>query len=244
MPKLQKADLTARQVAIEKAAMRLFIKQGFYGTSIRDIARAAGVSIGNIYNYYATKEALYLSLVRRYTAEMTKIQERIKPLLGRFDPGSLRQLAQATRDIVYNNADYWRLMYVDVTEFGNRHFAHSFRRLSKILEQRAGGYHETGLRPEVDASLAYAAIYLQFFTYFLVEKLFGGKQHLGRPEPEAIDQLIRIFREGIAAPADAEGAVQEQSHDTSEALDGLLCTGSGAGTSVADADHRLADRDR
>jgi AcrR family transcriptional regulator len=244
MPKLQETDLRDRQITIEKAAMRLFIRQGYYGTSIRDIAREAGISIGNIYNYYATKEALYLSLVRRQTAEMTKTQERLKPLLGRFDADSLRELARATRDIVYGNADYWRLMYVDVTEFGNRHFAHSFRRLSQILEQRAGGYRAAGLRSEIDPSLAYAAIYLQFFTYFLVEKLFGGKQHLGRPEAEAIDQMIRIFREGVVAPADAAGELQEQSHEASDALDRLLCTGSAASSSGADAHYRDADRDR
>ena len=31
----------------------------------------------------------------------------------------------------------------------------------------------------VDPSLAYTAIYLQFFTYFLAEELFGAKRHLG-----------------------------------------------------------------
>lgn len=244
MPRLHDADLLKKQNAIEKAALRLFIRQGFYGTSIRDIAREAGISIGNIYNYYPTKEALYLSLVRRYAAEMAKVQERLLPLLGRFDADSLRELARASRDIVYGNADYWRLMYVDVTEFGNRHFAHSFRRLSKILEKRAGGYQASGLRPEVDPSLAYTAIYLQFFTYFLVEKLFGGKQHLGLPETHAIDQMIRIFREGIAAPANAASGLQEQSHEASDALDGLLCPGSAAGTSGADTHYRPADRDR
>jgi hypothetical protein len=32
-----------------------------------------------------------------------------------------------------------------------------------------------------------------------MEKLFGGKQHLGHPESVAIDQLIEIFRKGIVA---------------------------------------------
>ena len=201
MPKLRDHAVQQNQAAIEDAALTLFIKQGFYGTSVRDIARQAGISIGNIYNYYPTKEALYVSLVKRYSARMARIQSRLKPLLGRFDAESLRELAQAARDIVYQNPDYWRLMYVDVTEFGNRHFAHSFRRLSKTLEKMAGGYGEARLRAGIDPALAYAAIYLQFFTYFLVEKLFGGKQHLGQPEASAIEQVIEIFRAGIGAPA-------------------------------------------
>ena len=206
MPKLHDQVVQKNQQTIEDAALRLFIRQGYYGTSIRDIARAAGISLGNIYNYYATKEALYVSLVRRYTKRMAEIQRQLQPLLGRFDAGSLEELAKAARKIVYDNPDYWRLMYVDVTEFGNRHFAHSFRGLARTLEKLAGGYSGAGLRQGIDPSLAYAAIYLQLFTYFLVEKLFGGKHHLGVPENAAIEQLIRIFREGTGAPASADGA--------------------------------------
>ena len=46
-------------------------------------------------------------------------------------------------------------------------------------------------------NVAFTAIYLQFFTYFLVEKLFGGKNHLGVPEEDAIEQLIEVFIHGI-----------------------------------------------
>ena len=205
MPKLHDRVVRQNQAAIEAVALRLFIRQGYFGTSIRDIAREAGISVGNIYNYYPSKEALYVRLVRRYSVEMAQHQARLQRLLGRFDAESLRELAQAARDIVYRNPDYWRLMYVDVTEFGNRHFAHIFRRLSRNLENLAGGYGDGELRPGVDKPLAFAAIYLQFFTYFLVEKLFGGKQHLGKPEAAAIEQLIRIFREGVCA-AQAGGA--------------------------------------
>jgi len=199
MPKLCDRVVRRNQHAIEAVALRLFIRQGYFGTSIRDIAREAGISVGNIYNYYPNKEALYVRLVRRYSDEMAARHTGLRPLLGRFDAESLGELAQAARAIVYRNPDYWRLMYVDVTEFGNRHFAHSFRRLSRNLEELAGGYGEGDLRPGIDKPLAFAAIYLQFFTYFLVEKLFGGKQHLGKPEAAAIEQLIRIFREGVCS---------------------------------------------
>ena len=204
MPRLHDRVVRQNQAAIEEVALRLFIRQGFFGTSIRDIARAAGISVGNIYNYYPNKEALYVSLAKRYAREMAEKQAKLKPLLGRFDAESLRELARAARNIVYENPDYWRLMYVDVTEFGNRHFAQSFRGLSKKLEKLAGGYRN-GLRAGIDPPLAFAAIYLQFFTYFLIEKLFGGRQHLGQPETAAVEQMIRIFREGVSA-SQARGA--------------------------------------
>ncbi|HWR16950.1 MAG TPA: TetR/AcrR family transcriptional regulator [Terriglobales bacterium] len=203
MPKLQDQAVERNQIHIENAALKVFTRQGFHGTTVRDIAREAKVSLGNIYNYYKTKEALYISLVRRYGNEMAEIQQKtLKPYLGRFDEDGLRALSKAVREIVYRHPDYWRLMYIDVTEFGNRHFAHSFRQLSKNLEELAGGYPDEAkhVRPGVARPTAYAAVYLQFFTYFLVEKLFGGKQHLGLPEEETIEQLIGIIKFGVDAP--------------------------------------------
>lgn len=213
MPKLRDRDVERNQEKIEAAALRLFIRRGFYGTSVRDIAREAGVSLGNIYNYYRTKEQLFSSLVRRYGLRMGALQQKLPtPLLGQLDAPALKRLARAVRQIVYHEPDYWRLMYIDVTEFENRHFAHIFRDLSRSLlkmippesrpsRQAKGGpgnrgHKRNGLRPTIDSSLAFTAIYLQFFTYFLVEKLFGGKQHLGLPDDRAISQLIEIYTRG------------------------------------------------
>jgi AcrR family transcriptional regulator len=58
MPKLNDRDVERNRAKIEKAALRMFIRQGYHGTSMREIAGVSGVSLGNIYNYYPTKEAL------------------------------------------------------------------------------------------------------------------------------------------------------------------------------------------
>ena len=50
-----------RRRQIVDAAAKLFIAQGFHKTTTRQIARAAGVSIGSLYEYVASKEdVLYL----------------------------------------------------------------------------------------------------------------------------------------------------------------------------------------
>ncbi len=217
MPKLQDSALEKNRERIEKAALRLFIQRGFYGTSVRDIAEAAGVSLGNIYNYFPNKEQLFGSLIRRYEERVARLQREILAGLGGRldDPQALRRLARGVRKIVYQEPDYWRLMYVDITEFGNRHFAHSFRDLSKNIQRFLGQpivLRHNGGRRQVNPSLAFTAVYLQFFTYFLVEKLFGGKQHLGVPEEEAIQQLIEIFVHGVNGSRRENGG----SHNTGD----------------------------
>ncbi|MBW1819481.1 MAG: TetR/AcrR family transcriptional regulator [Deltaproteobacteria bacterium] len=50
-----------RRRQIVGAAVQLFIKQGFHKTTTRQIAGAAGISIGSLYEYFASKEdVLYL----------------------------------------------------------------------------------------------------------------------------------------------------------------------------------------
>jgi AcrR family transcriptional regulator len=55
---------------IERAALRLFVEQGVAGTSIREIASAAGVSQGAMYNHYVSKEELAFSLFAQIWADM------------------------------------------------------------------------------------------------------------------------------------------------------------------------------
>jgi len=217
MPKLRDPQIEKNQEKIEKAALRLFIQRGFYGTSVRDIAKGAGVSLGNVYNYYSTKEQLFNSLVHRYEAKMAALlRVELANVSGTIDDAdNLRRLAAGVRKIVYKEPDYWRLMYMDITEFGNRHFAFVFRdlsrRLGNLLNQPI--QFQNGTPSKVKPNVAFTAIYLQFFTYFLVEKLFGGKNHLGVPEEEAIEHLIEIFTHGVQAGSAQNGSRKNYNAD-------------------------------
>lgn len=47
------------------AAVRVFGSRGYHGTSVRDIAEAAGVSPGSLYNHFASKHDLLLVILTR-----------------------------------------------------------------------------------------------------------------------------------------------------------------------------------
>jgi AcrR family transcriptional regulator len=49
--------------AIARAALRVFSLGGYRSTSMATIAREAGISTGNLYRYFASKEALFLHVV-------------------------------------------------------------------------------------------------------------------------------------------------------------------------------------
>jgi AcrR family transcriptional regulator len=56
---------TLRRQHILDAAAKMFSERGFNRTSIRDIANAAGVADGTIYNVFENKEAVLMALVDR-----------------------------------------------------------------------------------------------------------------------------------------------------------------------------------
>jgi AcrR family transcriptional regulator len=62
---------------IVRAAKRLFGLKGYDATAMEDVARAARLAVGTIYNYFPTKTDLVLAIVRRETEELYARGERI-----------------------------------------------------------------------------------------------------------------------------------------------------------------------
>lgn len=78
MPRTSEENDRIRQASKEKiraAAMELFIKQGYYATSISDIAKQAGISKGLLYNYYKGKEELLSEMVEARIKEVVEVME-------------------------------------------------------------------------------------------------------------------------------------------------------------------------
>jgi AcrR family transcriptional regulator len=63
MSRPKNADGQRTRVAILDAALDLFAEKGFFGTTLRDIASAVGVRESALYNYFASKDALFEELI-------------------------------------------------------------------------------------------------------------------------------------------------------------------------------------
>jgi len=56
---------SARHTAILDAAERSFTRAGFHRTTMQDVAREAGMSTGNLYRYFPSKDAIVAGLCER-----------------------------------------------------------------------------------------------------------------------------------------------------------------------------------
>jgi len=188
-----------RRSQILKAAEKLFRKKGFHGTSTREIADAAGVSLGNIYNHFSTKEKLFVSLLDDYEIDYFDAKQPLPQVMAAGDfPANLERIADASRKTVEKFADYIRLIYVDIVEFDAKHTARLFQgmreRYTKTLLAR-------GARPKVakglDPAAALMMVTWSYFNYFTVEKLFGVKGHYGMSDAEVVKHFAKVFRKGL-----------------------------------------------
>lgn len=59
---LQTEETTGRARVLDAAA-ELFVRQGYVGTTLRQIAAAAGIKAGSIYHHFESKESLFVAVL-------------------------------------------------------------------------------------------------------------------------------------------------------------------------------------
>lgn len=62
-----------RKARIVEAASHLVVKRGLEDLSLTAIARAAGISKGTLYYYYATKESLIFDIAEKHVRDITDV---------------------------------------------------------------------------------------------------------------------------------------------------------------------------
>lgn len=99
-----------RRRQIVDAAVQLFIDNGFHKTTTRQIAGAAGFSIGSLYEYIASKEDILYLVCDAINAE---IERAFEEALGR-EKGGKNALAEIIREyflVCHRMSDHILLIY-------------------------------------------------------------------------------------------------------------------------------------
>ncbi len=77
MSKFSKLKGEQKREAIMLQALKLFSKEGFYTTTIPDIAKAIGMSVGNLYNYFKSKDMLAQEIIKYISSYLGKELRKI-----------------------------------------------------------------------------------------------------------------------------------------------------------------------
>jgi AcrR family transcriptional regulator len=91
----------ATRSRILDAADELFIEKGFHGTSVHEIAAAAGFTTGAIYSNFRGKDEIFLAVIDRRTAERMGDFERIALELIAVGTDAGRAIARSLICVAY-----------------------------------------------------------------------------------------------------------------------------------------------
>jgi AcrR family transcriptional regulator len=177
---------------ILEAALELLSHQGYRGTSIREIADAAGVSTGNVYHQFPDKETIFNDLLGDYWKALAAPEFPLNKALadGAF-PDDLEALGRAARDI-----------YVDVVEFDGSHirkfYSDMARRYQAFIDSHPGrGTLQQKLRPGVSPVSAVMLATRLLLHYFAVELVFGVPNHFGKDSDAVLREFADILSHGM-----------------------------------------------
>lgn len=132
---------------ILSAAVKVFSIHGYAGASIREIAKASGISIGGVYLYFKNKEELYLSLIKERISE--KNQRIMSAVESAGSPaGALSVFIDMHLEYAMKNKE---LILMHIREHGftfrmdikREYFRSQIRMIGKIIER---GIHEGEFR--------------------------------------------------------------------------------------------------
>jgi len=195
-----KSDASTRKVL--KASLSLFSRQGFRATSMRQIARRSGLSVGNLYHHFGNKERILERLIDQYWEVLLDPDLPLNRVFAaaRY-PDDLEEMAAAIDQVVTGNAAHILLIYIDVIEFKGRHIRTFYERMADrfraAYSERFAEMKEKGEIGEVDPLVGVMLATRWFFYYFTVERCFGVPMHLGLDSRQAVQEFSKILRRGF-----------------------------------------------
>jgi AcrR family transcriptional regulator len=99
-----------RRSQIADAAVQLFIEKGFHKTTTRQIARASGISIGSLYEYFTSKEDILYMVCESIHAE---VESGLTEAMSRATAGpeALAEVIREYFEVCHRMSDFILLIY-------------------------------------------------------------------------------------------------------------------------------------
>jgi len=190
-----------RRQDILTAAMQLFAKKGFRGTTTRDLAAQAGVNEAIIFRHFSTKEELYSAILEHKACENrdTRSEEIDRLATGTDDEKFFQTVGRTFLEGHAHDATFMRLLLFSALEghqLSEMFVANMSGRkpIAKYIQRRID---EGAFRP-MNPELAARALFGMFASFVLWQEVFGQKQTHSYDREEVVRTFVSIFLSGIS----------------------------------------------
>ena len=193
--KLTKGEIT--RLAIEDAAMGLFLKQGYAATSMRQIADEVGLAFGGIYNHFSSKEEIFKGIIidkHPYRKMLPAILAAQGDTLEEF----FRNAIHIVLEEMGGRSEFINLMFIELVEFKGRHGSVLLREIApKVLP-----VFERVIKSRKDLRVKNPALLMRSFVgvclSYLVTEMVISNSIISKLMPKNTEEAyVDIFLHGI-----------------------------------------------
>jgi TetR/AcrR family transcriptional regulator len=192
-----------------ESAKRAFARRGYAGTNVNDMARDAGISVGSLYQYFRTKEDIFLALIERSHSLLASIIDDIFAREASF-LGRVQAILKVAVDSSLKDPELLNLYIACTTEELGPMAAKLSSRIESVAAHRyremvSEAIRNGEIRPEVDvASVSFCLdnlfliVQFSFGSAYYRERLalFLGRRVAARPR-EVIDGVMDFIRHAL-----------------------------------------------
>lgn len=208
--KVSKGERTARRIL--DVAEDLFARQGYEGTSLRQIARGAGIREPGLYNHFASKQALYEAVLYRALNPMAQaLSQRMD---NAADLRDYTDLPAVMTDLLLDHpqmaALFQQAMQGDAESVGNRLVSEWLERLfdqgmrslvafSSGTDRAADELLEKSNAERANLAINLIAMFNLTTGYFLSQRAFDSMAEGQLTDPDNIAHHKQLLRKVIRA---------------------------------------------
>jgi AcrR family transcriptional regulator len=172
-----------RERRIVEAAGKLFAHKGYAEVAMEDVAARASLAVGTIYNYFPSKSALLLAIVRRETESLLAHGRKILDDPPRDPVAAVSAFTEIfLDDFTRDDRRLWRELFgaaiAEPSTLGRRLFdgdAKLVSQLASLLEQyRSTGVLASDVEPIPAATVLYGVCFT-WMTAYLMDDAIGAE---------------------------------------------------------------------
>ncbi len=196
-PQPNKPNPVHSRQQILSASHRLFLQQGFHGTTMRQIAKESSLALGSLYNHFQNKDDLFRAVFEAYNPYPLLLMA-LEHSQGKTTEDLVRVAARRLVTQLNARPDLIKLVFIDVVEFQGKHLRDSYPQVAPGMENFAKRLkRDPGSLRSISEDGLLRAFFGLFYTFHMTEMLLGKPAN---PETQAaaLQELIEVYLFGIS----------------------------------------------
>jgi AcrR family transcriptional regulator len=188
-----------RQVIID-AALALFSRKGFRGTTTKEIATAADCSEATIFKHFTTKDELYSAILEAKAAIEETLARAAQAAAQKDDVGVFRAVGLEALIRTEDDPSLMRLLLFSALEGHEQShlfFESKVRRLHEFLSDYITARIRDGVFRAVNPLIAARGFVGMIVHYLLMHEIYGLKRPAGALPEQVVDTFVTVFLSGI-----------------------------------------------